>query len=59
MDNNMGGVKCTLQFIPCTCVSYTDQLDHAWIPGLKYPEQPRYVSVTEWKYNGVFGHYNY
>ena len=55
----MGGVKCTLQFIPCTCVSYTDQLDHAWIPGLKYPEQPRYVSVTEWKYNGDSGHYNY
>ena len=51
IDNNLAEGKYALRHISCACVVFTDQLDHAWITGGKYSEQPRYASVDLFKYN--------
>ena len=46
MDPDLGEGKCTVWRIPCSFVSCTDKLGHAFIYGKTDSEQPRYSSIT-------------
>ena len=58
MDTNMDECKCELICIHYACVACTYRLDHAWINGKRYPEQPRYAYINKCKYICMLGHYN-
>ena len=55
MNPNMGEGKCALRRIPYPCVECTNKFDHAWILGKIDPQQTRYSSVAECKYNLILG----
>ena len=50
---------CAIRIIPCACLDFRNSIDLPWDPFIVPNYQPRYSSVTKYKYYSILGQHNY
>ena len=54
-DPYLGIEICAIRIIPCSCIDIRNAMDLPWGLSLAPKDQPRYSSVTKYKYYTILG----